>query len=137
MSETTSCPPEITGGPVATHKLELLRIIAHPVRMMLLEELTHGVKCVSDLEEFLHIRQSNVSQHLSLLRQLKIIDYYMDGRLRCYFLKDPLIPDLLSLLRKDYSEDLPAPTCCPATKKGKYPGRQATREAGHEQPNAV
>jgi ArsR family transcriptional regulator len=91
---------------------------------MLLEELTNGVKCVSDLEEFLNIRQSNVSQHLSLLRKLGIIDYYMDGRLRCYFLKDPLIPDIINTLKKEYTEGLPAPACCPVTKKGKYPGRK-------------
>jgi ArsR family transcriptional regulator len=103
-------------------RAELLRVIAHPVRLMILGELVKGVKCVSDFEDFLEISQPNVSQHLGLLRRHGIIDYYMDGRLRCYFLRDPLIPDLLGLLNKDYNEELPAPACCPVTKKGKYPG---------------
>jgi ArsR family transcriptional regulator len=103
-------------------RAEILKVLAHPVRLMILDELTKGVKCVSDLEEFLDISQSNVSQHLGLLRRQGLIDYYMDGRLRCYFLKDPLIPDLLKVLRTDYEEDLPAPACCPVTRKGKYPG---------------
>jgi hypothetical protein len=47
-----------------------------------------------------------------------------DGRLRCYFLKDPIIPDIIELLKKDYIEELPAPACCPVTKKGKYPGKR-------------
>jgi ArsR family transcriptional regulator len=59
-----------------------------------------------------------------LLRRYDVIDYYVDGRLRCYFLKDPIILDLIELLRKDYTEDLPAPACCPITKKGKYPGER-------------
>jgi DNA-binding transcriptional ArsR family regulator len=105
-------------------RVELLRVIAHPVRIRLLEELTKGVKCVSDLEEFLEISQPNVSQHLSILRQYGVIDYYMDGRLRCYFLRDPIIPDILEILKKDYREELPAPQCCPVTKKGKYPGER-------------
>ena len=105
-------------------RTEVLRVIAHPVRMRILEELTKGVKCVSDLEDFLEISQPNVSQHLSLLRRYDLIDYYMDGRLRCYFLKDPLIPDLIELLKKHYEEELPAPACCPATKKGIYPGNR-------------
>jgi ArsR family transcriptional regulator len=109
------------------HRLELLKAAAHPVRIRILEELTKGVKCVSDLEEFLEIRQPNVSQHLSLLRRIGVIDYYMDGRLRCYFLKDPLMPDLLRLLKTNYEEDLPAPACCPVTKKGKYPGKEKSR----------
>lgn len=103
-------------------KAELLKIIAHPVRLRILEELTKGVKCVSDFEEFLEISQSNISQHLSLLRMHSVIDYYIDGRLRCYFLRDPVIPDILEALRKDFTEELPAPACCPVTKKGIYPG---------------
>lgn len=103
-------------------KIELLKIIAHPVRVSILDELTKGVKCVSDLEDFLDISQSNISQHLGLLRRYGVIDYYVDGRLRCYFLRDPVIPDLIELLKKDYVKELPAPACCPVTKKGKYPG---------------
>jgi len=123
MANTTTCPTEKSVNPISTHKIELLKVISHPVRIMILDELIKGVKCVSDLEEFLDIRQSNVSQHLSLLRRLDVIDYYMDGKLRCYFLRDPLIPDLLTLLKKEYEAGLPAPACCPITKKGKYPGR--------------
>jgi ArsR family transcriptional regulator len=103
------------------NKLEVLRVISHPVRIRILEELSLGVKCVSDFEEFLDISQPNVSQHLSLMRKMGVIDYYMDGRLRCYFLVDSMIPDLLELLRKDHSEPVPPPACCPVTKKGKYP----------------
>lgn len=105
-------------------RIELLRAIAHPVRIKILEELAKGVKCVNDFEEFLAISQPNVSQHLSLLRQHGVIDYYMDGRLKCYFLVDPIIPDILELLKKDYFEQLPAPACCPVTKKGTYPGER-------------
>ncbi|GBE00967.1 biofilm growth-associated repressor [bacterium BMS3Abin08] len=105
-------------------KAELLKVIAHPARIMILEELTKGVKCVSDFEEFLEISQPNISQHLTLLRNHRIIDYYMDGRLRCYFLVDSIIPDILEILKKDYPEPIPAPACCPVTKKGKYPGKR-------------
>lgn len=105
-------------------KAELLRAVAHPVRIRILEELTKGVKCVSDFGEFLEISQPNVSQHLSLLRRHGVIDYYIDGRLRCYFLRDPLIPDIIEALKKDYRQELPAPSCCPVTKRGKYPGER-------------
>ena len=105
-------------------KTELLKTIAHPVRILILEELLKGVKCVSDFEDFLDISQPNVSQHLSLLRKHGVIDYYIDGRLRCYFLRDPVVPDLIALIGKEYEGDLPAPACCPVTKKGKYPGER-------------
>lgn len=105
-------------------KVELLRVIAHPVRIRILEELSKGVKCVSDFEDFLELRQPNISQHLSILRQSGVVDYYVDGRLRCYFLVNPFIPDLLELLKKDYCETIPPPACCPVTKKGVYPGER-------------
>jgi ArsR family transcriptional regulator len=105
-------------------RIDLLKVIAHPIRIKILEELTEGVKCVSDFEKSLDISQPNVSQHLTLLRTNGIVDYFIDGRLKCYFLKEPVIPDLLSLLKKEYKQDIPAPACCPVTKKGTYPGER-------------
>ncbi len=107
-----------------TRNIEILKVIAHPVRIKILEELAKGVKCVSDFEDFLGISQPNISQHLTALRLSGIVDYFIDGRLRCYFLKHPLIPDLLELLKKEYTEELPGPECCPVTKKGQYPGNR-------------
>lgn len=104
-------------------RIEALAVIAHPVRVRLLEELMAGVKCVSDISGFLGVSQPNVSQHLSLLRRYGLIDFYMDGRLRCYFLADPMVPEIIQALRKNHKKPLPAPACCPITKKGKYPGR--------------
>jgi len=105
-------------------RFELLKIIAHPPRHKILEELVDGVKCVSDFGESLDISQPNVSQHLKLLRSHQLVDYFIDGRLKCYFLKEPLIPDLIELLKKAYDDDIPAPACCPVTKKGTYPGER-------------
>lgn len=100
-------------------KAELLKTIVHLLRIRILEELVKGVKCVSDFKEFLSIRQPNVSQHLSPLRHLGIVDYHMDGRLRCYFLVNPFIPDLLELLNKDNFEPIPS-----VTKKGLHQGER-------------
>ena len=111
--------------PAVDNRIEILRIIAHPVRIKILEELAQGVKCVSDFEDFLEISQPNVSQHLSLLKRYRIIDNFIDGRLRCYFLREPMVPDLLEVIRKEYKEDLPGPACCPVTKKGTYPGERS------------
>src|SRR3990172_5344350 len=105
-------------------RIDLLKILSHPVRIKILEDLTQGVKCVSDFEESLDISQPNVSQHLALLRSHGLVDYFIDGRLKCYFLREPFIPDLLTLLKKEYEEDIPAPAGGPVTKKGTYPGER-------------
>jgi hypothetical protein len=38
-------------------------VIAHPVRLKILDELTRGFKYGSDLEDFLEISKPNVSRH--------------------------------------------------------------------------
>jgi ArsR family transcriptional regulator len=98
---------------------DLLKVMGHHYRLELLQKLANDVLCVSDMEELLGTGQSNVSQHLSLLRRAGLVDYYMDGRMRCYFLKDPRVLDLLEVLQKEYKEGLPTPACCPVR-----PGRQ-------------
>lgn len=118
-----------------TSRIEILKVCAHPIRIAILQELTKGVKCVSDFKEFLSARggsasgrevsQPNISQHLAALRHVGIIDFFIDGRLRCYFLKNPLILDVLEILKKDYPDELPGPECCPVTKKGTYTGERS------------
>lgn len=105
-------------------RIEILKLIAHPTRIKILEDLVQGVKCVSEFRDMLDISQPNVSQHLSLLRSAGLVDYFIDGRLKCYFLREPFIPDLLELLKKEYKCDIAAPACCPVTKKGTYPGER-------------
>jgi ArsR family transcriptional regulator len=116
---TTLCPDSTD---FSTKRIEVLKVIAHPVRLKILDELTRGVKCVSDFEDSLDVRQPNISQHLSLLRRYDLVDYYIDGRLKCYFLRDPMIPEIIEILKKEYAEEIPPPACCPVTKRGKYPG---------------
>ena len=106
---------------------ELLKIVAHPARLEILQKLEAEVLCVTDIEEILGVGQSNVSQHLSILRRSGLVDYYVDGKLRCYFLKDPRVIDILVLLKKKYDKPLPAPACCPTR-----PSSEAKRAASPE-----
>ncbi len=77
---------------------ELLKAFSHPTRLMILQELLAGPKCVSDMEDLLPARQANISQHLAVLRYSRLVDYAQDGALRCYYLCRPrLVRDLLAL----------------------------------------
>lgn len=49
--------------------VELLKIMAHPVRLQIVKELDHHKICnVTQLTDILKIPQSTVSQHLSKMR---------------------------------------------------------------------
>lgn len=81
---------------------ELLKAFSHPTRLAILQELTAGPKCVTDMEELLPARQANISQHLAVLRYARLVDYAQDGALRCYYLCRPrLVTDMLTLVGRD------------------------------------
>lgn len=106
---------------------DLLRLLGHPVRLMLLEELTKGSKCVTDIQDLLKLRQANVSQHLAILRQAKIVDYFEDGNLRCYYILRPaLVRDLMRFLGREYPIKLIKPSQVRLT------GRSITRSLKQE-----
>jgi ArsR family transcriptional regulator len=61
-----------------------------------------GPKCVTDIEDLVSARQANISQHLSVLRYARLVDYAQDGALRCYYLCRPrLVQDVLALIERD------------------------------------
>ncbi|MEX0936853.1 MAG: metalloregulator ArsR/SmtB family transcription factor [Pirellulales bacterium] len=81
---------------------ELLKAFSHPTRLAILQELATGPKCVTDIEELVSARQANISQHLSVLRYARLVDYAQDGALRCYYLCRPkLVRDMLALVERD------------------------------------
>ena len=97
---------------------DLLKTLAHPARLMILNRLEAGVLCVSEMGDLLGAAQPYVSQHLSVLRRSGIIDCYVDGKQRCYFIKDPRVLELLSALRPRKRNPLPPPSCCPTGSNG-------------------
>ena len=79
---------------------EFFKVLSHPTRVKIVEELLKQKKCVNAIEVLLSLKQSNISQHLNLLRLSGIVDYEQEGNKKCYFLTDPdFIRDLLDLFK--------------------------------------
>src|SRR5512146_3311966 len=82
---------------------DLLKAFAHPTRLQILGELRKGTRCVTDMEEILPVTQVNISQHLTVLRNAKLVDFAQDGAVRCYYLSRPrLVEGILALLAADH-----------------------------------
>lgn len=82
---------------------DLLKAFAHPTRLQILGELLKGTRCVTDMEEILPVTQVNISQHLTVLRNAKLVDFAQEGALRCYYLSRPkLVEGILGLLHADF-----------------------------------
>ena len=58
---------------------ELFKILAHPVRLSILEILREGEQCVCHMEAMLDLRQAYISQHLMVLREAGILADRRDG----------------------------------------------------------
>jgi ArsR family transcriptional regulator len=98
MSSKGGKMPALETQPAA----ELLKAFSHPTRLAILQELAVGPKCVTDIEDLVAARQANISQHLSVLRYSKLVDYAQDGALRCYYLCRPrLVRDMLTLVQRE------------------------------------
>lgn len=70
---------------------EVLRAVAHPVRLRILDELLREERCVSAIQERIPVTQPNLSQHLAALRSVGLIDFLQDGQRRCYYLVDRVL----------------------------------------------
>ena len=79
-------------------KAEILKALAHPTRINILESLRHGERCVCEIIVEVNIEQSNVSQHLAVLKKLDIVSFKKDGLKVIYRVKHEEIFQILTLL---------------------------------------
>jgi DNA-binding transcriptional ArsR family regulator len=73
----------------ATGLAEIIRPIAHPDRIRLIELLGCGELTVTDLGVMLGLPATRVSQHLGILRLCRIVEARVGGRNRYYRLRSP------------------------------------------------
>ncbi|MBN2720941.1 MAG: winged helix-turn-helix transcriptional regulator [Proteobacteria bacterium] len=78
---------------------EYLKALAHPTRIRILELLESEGRCVSNIGEKLDLKQSNISQHLGILRSRGILSLRREGGHSIYCIKDPRVAKILDLLR--------------------------------------
>ncbi len=78
---------------------ELLKALAHPVRLQILEILRDGEQCVCHIEAALGQRQAYISQHLMLLRKVGLVVDRKDGLRVYYSVRDPSVYAVLDVAR--------------------------------------
>ena len=76
---------------VAKELAEIFKILAHPDRIRIIEELRIDEKDVNTLVGTLELPGPRVSQHLSLMRAHRIVEERRDGRHHFYHLTQPEI----------------------------------------------
>lgn len=92
----TIAAPGSTADPLATDQAQrLLRALAEPIRLQVVQALQYGERCVCDLTSELDLAQSKLSFHLKVLKEAGLIRARQEGRWIYYSLE----PATLLLLR--------------------------------------
>jgi ArsR family transcriptional regulator len=82
--------PEVTPEQFE-QRARIMKALGHPSRLMMVDELSRGERCVCELTEMVGADISTVSKHLSVLKEAGIVDSRRDGTQRFYRLKVPCI----------------------------------------------
>ncbi|MHC4574891.1 MAG: ArsR/SmtB family transcription factor [Planctomycetota bacterium] len=75
---------------------EIVKAIAHPVRIAIVDFLKDGEQCVCDIAEYVGSERSNVSRHLSVMVNAGVLEFRKEGLKVIYKLKTPCVLDFLS-----------------------------------------
>jgi len=72
-------------------RAKILKALAHPSRLMMVEALAKGEKCVCELQKLVGTDMSTVSKHLSVLRQAGLVASEKRGLQVFYTLLSPCV----------------------------------------------
>lgn len=78
---------------------QLLKALAHPRRLEIVQLLRDQELCVSDIYEMLDLPQANISQHLMILREANVVETQRSGKQIVYRLTSDNIIEASDLLR--------------------------------------
>ena len=89
-------------------KAEVLKALAQPTRLKILECLRNGEKCICEIVPALNGEQSNISRHISLMQKSNLVTTRKDGVKVMVKVSDPEIFQILDsvtlLLKKQMIE---------------------------------
>ena len=76
-------------------RAKIMKAMAHPSRLFIIDELSRGERCVCELREMVGSDISTVSKHLSVLRNAGIVDDDKRGVQVFYRLKCPCVLEFM------------------------------------------
>ncbi len=76
---------------LAELKAEVLKAMAHPTRLYMLEVLARGERCVCELNELVEADHSTISKHLAILKQSGLVSDRKEGLKVYYKLETPCV----------------------------------------------
>lgn len=85
---------------------DLFRALGHPTRLRILQMLRTEDRCVCEILEALQLEQSNVSQHLAVLRQAGLVTSRREGTRVMYSFSNRRLSEVLDAGREAVRQSL-------------------------------
>ena len=85
-------------------RCEIFRILSDPTRLRLLYALAQGESSVACLADIVGASPTVVSQHLSKLRMMRIVQARRQGTFMFYTVVDPAAEDILGIIKPGLAE---------------------------------
>ncbi|MEW1654476.1 MULTISPECIES: metalloregulator ArsR/SmtB family transcription factor [unclassified Streptomyces] len=79
---------------------DLIRVLADPLRLKIVNLLAHETLCTTHLVEETGAKQTNLSNHLRVLREAGVVETEPCGRFTYYKLR----PDVIAVLAGQFAE---------------------------------
>lgn len=84
---------------------EVLKAMAHPGRLKMLDALRDGERCVGELQELVGSDLSTVSRHLSVMRSAGLLSSRREGNQIFYELRVPCVMKTFACIEAVLRED--------------------------------
>jgi len=80
---------------------KILKALAHPIRLKMVELLMDDECCVTDVSNAMGISQSTSSQHLGILKNAGIVFPKKYGTKTCYIVENQTAQQIMKILLKE------------------------------------
>ena len=84
----------------------IIKSLAHPSRLFIVDELSHGRRCVNELARLVEADISTVSKHLSVLKTAGVVRDEKEGARVYYSLRVPCVLNFFSCVEAVLEENV-------------------------------
>jgi ArsR family transcriptional regulator len=81
-------------------KADVLKALGHPTRLMMVEALADGERCVCELNELVEADHSTISKHLAIMKQAGLVSDRKEGLKVYYKLEVPCIVNFMKCINQ-------------------------------------
>ena len=88
------------------YRAEILKAIAQPTRLKIIDFLRDGERCVCEIFPAIREEQSNTSRHLNMMLSTGVLSRRKDGLKIYYAIKHPEIIEVIDIVTNVVKQDI-------------------------------